>query len=116
MPLAIRSAVSVLAMKDAQDLDGEFLFGQEEDAVITDAEAELRAGRLKFFQVARAGGEITVDGVQNAQGGLAVDGAEVGASFRRPENGFFRHGAGLVGREAELAENVFVRDALATIE
>ena len=79
-------------MKHAQDFDGEFFFRQEESAVVADAKAELVTRGLEFFHVARASGEIAVDGVLDTQCGLTVDGAEISTSFWRSENSFFRHG------------------------
>jgi hypothetical protein len=84
-------------MKHAQDLDGEFFFRQKENAVVADAKAELVTRRLEFFHVAHTGSEITVDGSQNAQCSLAVNGAEISASFWRPEDSFFGMGGGLAG-------------------
>lgn len=81
-----------------------------------DAKTELVTRRLEFFHIARAGGEITIDGAQNAKCGLAVDGTEIGASFRLPDDGLFRHESDLPGGKTELAENFFVRDTLAAVE
>jgi len=111
------SPASVLAVKYAQDFDGEFLFGQEQDTVVADAKAELVARRTGLFHVARAGAEITVDSAQHAQCGLAVDSPEIGASFRRPDDSLLWHDeSGLPGGKAKLAEDVFMRDALAAVE
>jgi len=97
------SAISILTMKNPQDFDGEFFFGQEEDAVISNAEAKLVTRWLELFHVARACGEITVDGTENAPCSLSINGTEISASFRRPNDGFLRHESGLPGRKAELA-------------
>lgn len=69
-------------MKHAQDLDGEFFFRQKKDAIVADAKAELVTRGLELFHVARAGSEIAIDGAQNPECCLAVNGAEIGASFR----------------------------------
>jgi hypothetical protein len=37
-----------------------------------------------LFHVAVAAGRVAVDAVQNLHGGFAVDGAQIGAGFRRP--------------------------------
>ncbi len=109
-------AVSVLTMKHAQDFDGQSLLRCEQDAVITDPKAELRPRRLELLHVARTGGEITIDGAQNTQSSFPVNGADISTSFRRPSDRLLSHKSGLSGEEAELAENVFVRDSLAPVE
>jgi hypothetical protein len=76
------STVSVLAVKHAENFNGEFFFGQEEDAVITYSETELVTRRLELFHIARAGTEITVDSMKYAKRRLPIDRAEVCAGFR----------------------------------
>ncbi len=41
-------------MKHAQHLNGKFLFGQEEDAIIAYAQPELVTRRLELFHIASA--------------------------------------------------------------
>ncbi len=62
-------------MADAGRLDGVLVLGLEEDAVIAATEPEFGAWRLEFFHVAGAGGQITVQAVQNLQGRFPVDAA-----------------------------------------
>lgn len=72
--------------------------------------------RFELFHIARAGTEKTVDGPQYAKCRLPINLSEVRTGFRRPENGLFQHVNGLAVRKAELAEDVLVGNALATVE
>lgn len=63
------------------------LFRRREEPVVAAAEAEVRAWRLQFLHVANAVGQVAVQAVENLHGGLAVDGAEIGAGFRGPDDG-----------------------------
>jgi hypothetical protein len=103
-------------MAHADDFNGEFLSGQKQNAVVAHAKAELVARWMKLLNVARPCAEVTVDGQENRHGGLAVNGPQIGASRRRPINNHFRHGLALAGREAKLAKDIIVRDALTAIE
>jgi hypothetical protein len=85
------SAVGTAAMAHAQDFNGQFFLREEENAVIAGAETELVAGRLELLDVTGAGGEIAIDRLQDLQGRLAVNGTQIGPSFRGPGDVFFRH-------------------------
>ena len=53
----------------------------EKDAVIAAAESKADHRRPELFHVAVARGEVAVDAVENVEGGLAVNGAEVRLGF-----------------------------------
>jgi len=85
------SAVDFAAVLDGEDEDG-IAVVVEADAVVADAEAHLwRLNVLKALYVAFAGGEIAGDGVQNAQGCVLVDGAQVGLGRVSPGDLFLSH-------------------------
>lgn len=71
---------------------------------------------LRLLNVARSGTEVTVKGPQNLHGRLAVKRPQIGASLRRPINSHFGHGLASAAREAKFAKDVFVRNALTTVE
>jgi hypothetical protein len=62
---------------DADDFDGGFVPVLEEKPVVAAAEAEAGLGRLELLHVAVAGGEVAVGAVEDVEGGLAVDAAQV---------------------------------------
>jgi hypothetical protein len=69
------SAVDFAAMLDAGDFDG-IAEVMEAGAVVTDAEAELgRFNVLEALHIALAGVDELGQGVEDAQGGVLVDGA-----------------------------------------
>ena len=51
---------------------------EEKDPVVADAEAEFGAWRLELDDVASAGGEVAIDGLENPHGRLPANGAESG--------------------------------------
>ena len=91
------SAIGFTAVADADDFDGGPVPVLEEEPVIatTEAEASLRGFQLLDVSVAR--GEVAVGAVEDIEGGLAADAAQICAGVFRPEHGetlgvsFFAH-------------------------
>src|SRR5208282_4587407 len=77
---------------------------------------ETRGEVAAASYVARSGTQVTVKGPQNLHGRLAINGPQIGASLRRPINSHFGHGLASEAREAKFAKDLFVRNALTTIE
>jgi hypothetical protein len=71
-------------MTDPKYFDRERCDAEEEDAVVADAEAEFGAGRLKFNDVASAGGEVVIDSLKNAHRRFPVYRPEIGLGGGRP--------------------------------
>jgi hypothetical protein len=85
------SAIDFAAVLDAGDFDG-IAEVVEAGAVVADAEAELgRFDVLEALHVAFAGVDELGQGVENAQGGGLVDGAELGLGLVSPDD-LFGHG------------------------
>src|SRR3974390_296224 len=83
-------------MTDSSDFDGVRVFPIKEHAIIAAAEAEARERGLQLFDIASAAGEVAVHAVKNLHSKFTVDGAEIGAGFRRPADGNAL-GRGLLG-------------------
>jgi len=73
-------------MPNARNLDGVLVAEVEEHAVVAAAEAEVSAGRPELLHVTGARGQVPIDAIQNLHRDLSLDGAEVGACFRRPDD------------------------------
>jgi hypothetical protein len=82
-----RSAVGVAAVEDGGDVERVVAGEVEEEPVIAAAEAEAGARRLEFLDVAIASDKVAVEAVEDLQRGFAVDGAEIAAGLRRPDDG-----------------------------
>lgn len=117
-------------MSDGENFDSVSLV-VEADAVVSDAEAELRGfDILKALDVAFAGTDEARQSMEDAQGGGLVDGAEAGLGLAAPDDLFgHRLLARFVGIErgashvlevfvaqAEVGEHLFVGNAFATGE
>lgn len=64
------------------------------------------------LHVAGVVGQVVIHTVKNLHGGFAVDGALIGAGLGRPDDGDpFRRLTGRSFTQAELAQDVFVRNA-----
>lgn len=71
-------------MADRSDLNGVIVFQIEEDSIVATSETEADEWGLQFFYITGPAGEVSVQAIKNLQGGFAVDGAKIGAGFRRP--------------------------------
>lgn len=80
------SAVGLAPVPDASDGDAVFSDLLEEDPVVSAAETEADHGRLELLYIAAASDKIPVDAVEDVESDLAVDGAEIGLSFERPDD------------------------------
>ena len=81
----VASAVDFAAVLDAGDFDG-IAEVMEAGAVVADAEAELgRFNVLEALHIAFAGVDELGQSVENAQGGVLVDGAKLGLGLVRPD-------------------------------
>jgi len=84
-------------MPDAGDFYRGLVPLVEEDSVVATAEAKAGLRRFKFFHIASAVGEVTVDAMENLNCGLSIDGPQIGTGFWRPvdnnalEGGVFAH-------------------------
>ena len=78
-------SVGFAAVLDCGDRDRVLIFEIEEHAVVAAAEAESSERILELHHIEGAAGEVTIHSVKNLQGGLAVDGAQISASLRRPD-------------------------------
>ena len=81
------SAVGFAAVEDAGDPNGVFAVWIEEEAVVAAAETEVGARRFEFLHVALAVEQVAIEAVENLQSRFAIDGANIGARFRRPNDG-----------------------------
>src|SRR5579862_1955601 len=103
-------------MQNAQYLDGALFFGKKQDAVIANTQAKLLAWRPQLSDVPLATFQEGVDGAQYAERCFAIDSSHVGTCLRRPDDDLLRHLARLSGGKPELAQDLFVRDALALLQ
>src|ERR1039458_7867138 len=87
MPAPFASAVGLSAIPDAGDLDGALVLVVEEHPVIATPEPETGQRGLELLHVANTVGQVAIHTVENLHGGLALDGAQIGAGFRRPDAG-----------------------------
>ncbi len=103
-------------MKHAKNFDRKLLDRQKKDAIIAHSETKLLARQLQLLNVAHTGGQIAVDGMQNAKGGFAIDGSKVSSSLGGPNDRKFGHGPSLARRQTELAKDILMRDALVLVK
>src|SRR5271157_4639383 len=84
-------------MPHAGDLDGVFVLVVEEHPVVGTAKPEACQRRPEPLRIPAAVCQVTTDTIQNLHGRLAVNGAQAGAGFRRPDyrdslgRGFLTH-------------------------
>jgi hypothetical protein len=107
-----RSAIGFAAVFDGSDAKGVFVF-MEAHAVVADAEAELgRLDVLKMLDVALASVQIASERMEDAESSgcqclaIRLVGIERSAT----------HALKIFESEAELGQNFFVRNTLATVE
>src|SRR5206468_6940552 len=56
-------------------------------------ETEIGARWFEFLHIALAMEQVAIEALENLESGFAIDGAEIGARFRRPDDGdTFRFG------------------------
>jgi len=82
-----QSAVRFAAVSHAGNLDGAVAAEIQKHAVVAAAQPEARARRLQFLHVAGAARQIAAEAVQNLQRNLPLRSPQIGASFRRPDDG-----------------------------
>lgn len=73
-------------MFHGEDFDRTRPWREEEYTIIPNPEPQVSAQWTKLLNFADAGGQIIVDGVQDAEGGLAIDRRNLGPSVGRPND------------------------------
>ena len=109
-------AVGFAAVEDAADFEGVGVGGDEEEAVVADAEAEFVAA-LERFYVAGAGFGEAVQGGKDVHGGGFIEAADAGPGGIGREFVSERLGEAVnfFGGEAEFGEELVVRSGLVVL-
>jgi hypothetical protein len=70
-------------MSDGSDSDV-VVFAIKEHSIVTAAETQASERELQLFHITDTIGKIATHAVENLQGLIAIDGAQLGTGLRRP--------------------------------
>jgi hypothetical protein len=73
-------------VKDADDLNGSAAPVFEKEPVVAAAKAVSTLRRLQLLDVPVARREVAIHAVEDVEGGLAIDAAQIGAGFYGPND------------------------------
>jgi hypothetical protein len=73
-------------MLHAGDLDGILAGLIEEQALISATQPKTGLRRFEPSYIARPVGQVAINAMENLQGSVALDCAQIGAAFRRPDD------------------------------